>query len=124
MSFCLFEELDFFICWLGFIFVIYVRGIRVLIIDNFYLGIKKLWIRLGKWYGFFEMVELVLKNRLLKFLKFVDSDVKKFYEFFDLLLEIMCLKRNLKYCDFFGYCDILVGVKLIVIKLFSNLLFK
>lgn len=124
MSFNLFEELDFFICWLGFIFVIYVRSIRVLIIDNFYLGIKKLWIRLGKWYGFFEMVELVLKSRLLKFLKFVDSDVKKFYEFFDLLLEIMCLKRNLKYCDFFSYYDILVGVKLIVIKLFSNLLFK
>lgn len=121
MSFCLFEELDFFICWLGFIFVIYVRGIRVLIIDNLYLGIKRLWIRLDEWFSFFEMVELVLMNILLKFLKFIDSNVKKFYEFFDLLLEILCLKRNLKYCDFFSYYDIFVGVKLIVIKLISNL---
>lgn len=82
---------------------------------------KKLWLRLDEWFGLLEMVEMFLKIRLNKFLKIIDSDVRKLYEFFDLLLEIMCLKGNVKYYDLLSYFDILVGVKLIVVKLLSNL---
>lgn len=67
------------------------------------------------------MVESALKNRLSKFPKLADSDAKKLYELFDLLSEIMCLKRNPKYRDLLSYYDTLVGVKPIVTKLPSNL---
>lgn len=115
------EELDLLIRWIGTTSVTYVISIRALTIDNPNLGMKKLSTRSDKQFGSTEMVESALKNRLSKFPKLTDGDAKKLFELSDLLSEIMCLKRNLKYRGRLSYYDTSVGVKPIVTKLLSNL---
>lgn len=99
------EELDFLIRWLGPASTNHAKSIRVSTLHNPLDGVKKLWSSLDERFGSPEMVETSLKTRLNKFPKITDSDVRKPYEFIDLLSEIMCLKGNAKYHDLLSYFD-------------------
>lgn len=85
------EEIEFLIKWLGlifFIYVIYVRCIKIFNMNNLVIGFEWLWERLDDWYGCLELIEEVLKWKLDCFLKLFNKDYKKFYEFIDIFVEI------------------------------------
>lgn len=77
-----------------------------------------LWECLEDRYGRFEMIEVVLKNKFLVFLRFSIKDNKWLYDFVDIVLEIEVVKEILYFFLFFVYFDLLSGVNFIVLKFF------
>lgn len=70
-----------------------------------------LWECLEDRYGRLEMIEVVLKNKFVVFLRFSIKDNKWLYDFVDIVLEIEVVKEIL-------YFDLLSGVNFIVLKFF------
>lgn len=77
-----------------------------------------LWECLEDRYGRLEMIEVVLKNKFLVFLRFSIKDNKWLYDFVDIVLEIEVVKEILYFFSFFVYFDLLSGVNFIVLKFF------
>lgn len=77
-----------------------------------------LWECLEDRYGRLEMIEVVLKNKFLVFLRFSIKDNKWLYDFVDIVLEIEVVKEILYFFLFFVYFDLLSGVNFIVLKFF------
>lgn len=77
-----------------------------------------LWECLEDRYGRLEMIEVVLKNKFVVFLRFSIKDNKWLYDFVDIVLEIEVVKEILYFFLFFVYFDLLSGVNFIVLKFF------
>lgn len=67
------------------------------------------------------MMEVVLKFKLDFFLMLINKDVSCFYDLFDILDEIEVVKEDMWYFCFLLYFDCLIGIILIVKKLFNDL---
>lgn len=67
------------------------------------------------------MIESILKDKFVKFFRFSINDIQKFFEFVDLFIEILSLKEQIVYKLFLVYFDFLVGINLIIEKLFYNM---
>lgn len=91
------EESELLVKWLGPESSKIAQSIRTSNIGNHSRALVKIWERLDERYGAAEMVGASLKAKIGNFLKITVKDSNKFYNLYDILMEIEAVKQNPKY---------------------------
>lgn len=111
------KQLEQFVKWLGPESVHHAVSIQTCSSDDPSEGVKELWKRLDGLYGAPEMLEASIKRKLDNFSRLTNKDTKRFYDLYNILMEIQFLKKNPKFRSLLAYYDSSSGLKPIVGKL-------
>ena len=77
----------------------------------------KIWQRLEERFGYPELIEQSVKQRIAEFAKITFKEYKRLYQLCDLLSEIASLKNDPKFSAQFSYFDTSAGIIPVIQKL-------
>lgn len=111
------EDIDLLVRWLGPESARQPESLQTANLHYAEKGLKCIWKRLDERHGSPELTKSTLKEKIARFTKFGNSEVKRLYDLSDILAEIEASKRNAKYENLLSYFDSSRGMNPILSKL-------